>query len=79
MKIRLYQIIPEFDTDYLSARSLSYFKSAYGDDFPSHLYEMVYSGEFEAETLITPPDYIFSKVKPHCIIQVLTAPSISRL
>ena len=55
MKITLYQMIPEFDTDRLIFMPLRHIKSAYGDEFPAHLYESVYSGEFDTERL----DYIF--------------------
>lgn len=51
MKITLYQMIIEFDTDRLSFMPLSHIKCAYGDEFPAHLYESVYSGEFDAEHL----------------------------
>lgn len=63
MKITLYQMICEFDTDRLCFMPLSHIKCAYGDGFPAHLYESVYSGEFEAEHL-DDIFYIFNQAFP---------------
>lgn len=51
MKIALYQIIPELDTDRLMFNNLEYMHAAYGDKLPAHLYEQVFCGEVEANYL----------------------------
>ena len=48
MKIALYQIIPEFDTDRLMFNSYDYMRIAFGEELPAHLYEQVFTGEVEA-------------------------------
>ena len=51
MKITLYQIIAEFDTDRLMFNNFDYMRIACGNKIPAHLYEAVYSGEFDTERL----------------------------
>lgn len=51
MKIALYQIIPEFDTDRLMFNNFDYMHAAYGKELPAHLYEQVFCGEVEANYL----------------------------
>lgn len=42
MKIALYQIIPELDSDRMMFQNLSHMRSAYGKEIPSQFYETVY-------------------------------------
>lgn len=51
MRITLYQIIPELDTDRLMFNNSDYMRIACGNELPAHLYEAVHSGEFDAERL----------------------------
>lgn len=50
MMIRLYQTVLELDEQCLTFRDMSYFRSVYGDDFPSELYEMVFCGDVDIAT-----------------------------
>lgn len=63
MKITLYQIIAEFDTDRLMFNSFDYMRIACGNKIPAHLYEAVYSGEFDTERL-SDIFYIFNQDFP---------------
>ena len=48
MKIALYQIIPELDTDRLMFNNYDYMRIAYGKEIPAHLYEQVFYGDVDA-------------------------------
>lgn len=49
MRVELYQIIPELDTEHLMFNSYEYIKESCGEKFPADIYEVVYSGDIEAE------------------------------
>lgn len=86
MKITLYQIIPEFDTDRLTFQPLSFMRCAYGESLPAHMYEAVYSGKFDTEDLEDmfyifnqdfPADYRGRSMSVSDIIEVIKSPSES--
>lgn len=50
MKIVLYQIIPELDKKKLTFNCIEYVRKSCGDKIPADIYEVVYSGDVEAES-----------------------------
>lgn len=50
MKIILYQIIPELDSERLMYNRLEYIMKSCGDKFPAEIYELVFSGDVEAKS-----------------------------
>ena len=51
MKITIYQIIPELDQDRLMFMPLSYFQKAGYPSPPAEIYESVFCGKTEVDTL----------------------------
>ena len=86
MKITLYQIIPELDTDRLMFNNFDYMRIAYGNKIPAHLYESVYSGEFDTERLEDifyifnqdfPDDYRGRSMSVSDVLEVIKSPTES--
>ncbi len=86
MKITLYQIIAEFDTDRLMFNNFDYMRIACGDKIPAHLYEAVYSGEFDTERLDDifyifnqdfPDDYRGRSMSVSDVLEVIKSPTES--
>lgn len=86
MKITLYQMIPELDTDRLLYMAYDHIRCAYGEEFPSHLYEAVYSGEFDAKRLDDiflifnhdfPDDYRGRSMSVSDVLEVIKSPDES--
>lgn len=86
MKITLYQIIAEFDTDRLMFNSFDYMSIACGNKIPAHLYEAVYSGEFDTERLSDifyifnqdfPDDYRGRSMSVSDVLEVIKSPTES--
>lgn len=86
MKITLYQIIAEFDTDQLMFNSFDYMRIACGNKIPAHLYEAVYSGEFDTERLSDifyifnqdfPDDYRGRSMSVSDVLEVIKSPTES--
>lgn len=87
MKVALYQIIPEFDTDRLMFNNLDYMHAAYGKELPSHLYEQVFCGEVEANYLEIvfaifntnfPKDYRGRSMSVSDVLEVMENPQESK-
>lgn len=51
MKIALYQIIPELDTDRIMFNNLHYMRCAYGKEIPAQFYEQVFCGDVDAKSI----------------------------
>ena len=51
MNVTLYQIIPELDNDHLMFRNLQAILQASNHQVPTELYETVFSGELEVQSL----------------------------
>ena len=51
MNVTLYQIIPELDNDHLMFRNLQAILQASNHQVPAELYETVFSGELEVQSL----------------------------
>ena len=86
MKITLYQIIPEFDTDRLTFQPLSLMRCTYGEALPAHMYEAIYSGEFDTEDLEDifyifnqdfPADYRGRSMSVSDVVEIIKSPSES--
>jgi len=86
MKITLYQIIAEFDTDRLMFNNFDYMRIACGNKIPAHLYEAVYSGEFDTERLNDifyifnqdfPDDYRGRSMSVSDVLEVIKSPTES--
>ncbi len=86
MKITLYQIIAEFDTDRLMFNSFDYMRIACGNKIPAHLYEAVYSGDFDTERLSDifyvfnqdfPDDYRGRSMSVSDVLEVIKSPTES--
>lgn len=87
MKITLYQIIPELDTDRLMFNNLRYMQIASGKDIPAHIYEAVYSGDVETDdvegvfgTFNTdfPKDYRGRSMSVSDVLEVVESPHMSK-
>lgn len=63
MKITLYQIIPELDNDHLMFREFQFIQTASGNRVPAEIYEAVYQGELDIQTL-EDAFYIFNMEHP---------------
>ena len=86
MKITLYQIIAEFDTDRLMFNNFDYMRIACGNKIPAHLYEAVYSGEFDTERLDDifyifnqdfPDDYRGRSMSVSDVLEIIKSPTES--
>lgn len=87
MKIRLYQLIVELDQDKLLYKCLQHMRCTYGNELPSHLYEIIYSGEVAAETLDDivrifnkdfPDDYRGRSLSVSDVVEVIESPINSK-
>ena len=63
MTITLYQIIPELDKNHLMFRDLQFIRTASGNQVPAELYESVYSGDLDIQTL-EDVFYVFNMAHP---------------
>ena len=87
MKIALYQIIPEFDTDRITFRALSEMQAVFGEELPAHLYEQVFCGEVEANYIEIvfaifntnfPKDYCGRSMSVSDVLEVIESPQKSK-
>ena len=87
MKIALYQIISELDSDRMMFVDLSHMRSVYGKEIPAQLYETIYTGEVDAETLEEvfcifnvefPKDYRGRSLSVSDVVEVIDSPKESR-
>ena len=87
MKIALYQIIPELDTDKLMFNNLSYMRCAYGKEIPAQLYEQVFCGDVDAKSIEDvfavfninfPKDYRGRSMSVSDVLEVIETPKESR-
>lgn len=87
MKIALYQIIPELDSDRIMFQNLSHMRSAYGKEVPAQFYETIYTGDIDAESLEDvfrifnvefPKDYRGRSLSVSDVVEVIDSPEESR-
>lgn len=51
MKVAIYQIIPELDNSRILFNNLDYIKKVHGGVVPAEMYEMVFDGDVNTETI----------------------------
>ena len=86
MKVRIYQIAPELDAKHLMFRDLQTIFTQSNGKIPEEIYEMVYEGEHEAQSLedvyrifncAQPHDYHARSVSVSDVVEVINAPDKS--
>ena len=83
MKLRIYQIAPELDAKHLMFRDLQTIFTQSNGKIPEEIYEMVYEGEVEAQTLedvyrifncAQPNDYHARSLSVSDVVEVINTP-----